>query len=63
MPRKCVNDVDSFCYLCCDFSIKFNLKTFHHLLRKHMSSTLGAKQVIRINLGLLTLSVPSVQCI
>jgi hypothetical protein len=40
MPRKCANDVDSFCYVCGDYAIKLNRKT---ITRKHMSSTLGAK--------------------
>jgi hypothetical protein len=63
MPRKCVNDVDSFCYVCGDYTIKLNRKTITPLIKKIYELYFGCKQVTSINLGLLTLSVPTVQCI
>jgi hypothetical protein len=33
MPLKCVNDVDSFCYVCGDYTIKLNRKTITPLIK------------------------------
>jgi hypothetical protein len=34
MPRKCVNDVDNFCYVYGDYAIKLNRETATPLIKK-----------------------------
>jgi hypothetical protein len=43
MPRKCVNGVDSFCYVCGDYTIKLNRKTVTLLIKKAYELYFGCK--------------------
>jgi hypothetical protein len=41
MPRKCVNDVDSFCYMCGDNTIKLLRNTITPLIKKTYGCKIG----------------------
>jgi hypothetical protein len=43
MPRKCVYDADSFCYVCGDYTIKLNRKTITPSIKKAYELYSGCK--------------------
>jgi hypothetical protein len=43
VPRKCVYDVDSFCYVCGDYTKKLNRKTVTSLIKKAYELYFGCK--------------------
>ena len=43
MPRKCVNSSDTFCYICCEVTIKSRSQSFTPLIKKCYAHYFGCK--------------------